>query len=140
MKLNIGNRELKIKFAYEPTLKGRLVSRLAGLQKEVKTEEENLLKVEDMMLIIPDMILVGLQKCHREEYGYNYDNNEGKEEQMAKVYSLMDEYFEEENADLMALYNRLQEEMLQNSFLSSLFDREKAKVSGKNANEASAEN
>ena len=140
MKLKIGNKELTVKFSFEPTLKGRLISKLASLQKDVKTEEENLLKVEDMMLVLPEMLLVGLQKYHKAEFGYDYDNNEGREDQMSKVFALMDDYFDEENADLMVLYNGLQEEMLQNSFLSSLFRKELAEANSKKANKKNEKN
>lgn len=121
MTLKIGDKELKVKFAFEPTLKGRVISRMGKMGKEAATEEENMLKVEDMMLLLPDLLLVGLQKFHSDEYGYDYDTNEGKQEQLSKVFCLMDDYFDEDGADLMKLYNELQEEMLKNGFLASLF-------------------
>lgn len=127
MNLKIGDKEFNVQFAYEPTLKGRLISKLAKMEKEAKNTEENLLKVEDMMLLLPEILLIGLQKFHRDEFGYNYDNNEGKDEQLSKVFGMIDDYFDDETSDLLELYNGLTEEMMKNSFLSSLFNKEMEK-------------
>lgn len=124
MKLKIGEKELKIKFGYKPTLKERLISRIVKTSKTNGEDEiENMEKIEDLLLFLPEILLVGLQ-IHHEEYRYDYDTKEGKEEQLEKAFNLIDEYASSEGADLMKLFNDLQEEMKNDSFLASLFRKE----------------
>jgi hypothetical protein len=123
-----GDRELNVKFAYEPTLKSHILSKMAKMEKGVGTDEENVDMIENLMLMIPEILLVGLQKFHKDEFGYDYDSEDGKDAKMSEVFKLMDEYFDEEGADLMELYQGLEEELMKDSFLSSLFNQEKAKA------------
>lgn len=133
MKLNIGDKEFSIKFGYKPTLKERLISRIVKMsnangKKENENEEENenstekMEQLEDLLLFLPEILLIGLQ-VHHPEYRYDYDTKEGKEEQLEKAFDLIDEYSTSENADLMKLFNDFQEEMNSDSFLSRLFQK-----------------
>lgn len=124
MKLKIGEKELKIKFGYKPTLKERLISRIVKTSRTNGEDEvENMEKIEDLLLFLPEILLIGLQ-VHHEEYRYDYDTKEGKEEQLEKAFNLIDEYASSDDADLMKLFNDLQEEMKNDSFLASLFQKE----------------
>lgn len=124
MKLKIGEKELNIKFGYKPTLKERLISRIVKMSRIGSEDEaESMEKVEDMLLLLPEILLVGLQ-VHHEDFRYDYDTKEGKEEQLNKAFDLIDEYSTQDDADLMQLFNDLQDEMKNDSFLSSLFQRE----------------
>lgn len=124
MKLKIGEKELKIKFGYKPMLKERLISRIVKTGKtDGEDEVENMEKIEDLLLFLPEILLVGLQVNH-EEYRYDYDTKEGKEEKLEKAFDLIDEYASSDDADLMKLYNDLQVEMKNDSFLASLFRKE----------------
>ncbi len=126
MKLKIGEKELNVKFGFEATLKTRLLSRMAKMEKE---KEGGMESMEDMMLFLPDVLLIGLQKFHSDEYGFNYENREGKNEQLEKMFPLIEEYFDSnEEEDAITLYNGLTEEMLQNGFLKSQFQKELAKA------------
>jgi hypothetical protein len=77
-----------------------------------------------MMEIVPEMILVGAQKFHSKEYGYDYKTEAGKEEAMSKIYALLDDYFEEEDADFSDLMESLQAELMENGFLAKMFKKE----------------
>lgn len=128
MKLKIGEKELSIKFGYKPTLKSRVISkvvRMSGVSDD--GGDVNLEKVEDLLLFLPELLLIGLQ-VHHEEYRYNYDTEEGKQEQLDKAFSLVEEYLEQDDSDFMELFSGLQEAMLQDSFLASLFRKEKKKA------------
>ena len=83
--------------------------------------------LDAIMSILPELVLAGVQKFHKEEYGYNYLTGEGKEEQLDKIYALLDDYFDTEDADFQELYGDLQKELLDNGFLASMFRAEKAK-------------
>lgn len=124
MKLKIGEKELNIKFGYKPTLKERIISRIIKTStRQDDDETENMERIEDLLLLLPEVLLVGLQVYH-EEYRYNYDTKEGKQEQLDKAFNLIDEYAMRKEADLMKLFNDLQEEMKNDSFLASLFQKE----------------
>lgn len=124
--IKFGEKEYNIKFAYEPTLKSRILSKIASLEDELKNGINSADKAEDMMLLIPEIILIGLQKFHRNDFGYDYDSESGKQEQLSKVFDLVDDYFDcNEDASALDLYDKLQEEMLANSFLSKIFQKEK---------------
>ena len=124
MKLNIGKKELNIKFGYKPTLKERVISkvvRMGNVQKE--DGSTNLEKVEDLLLYLPELLLVGMQ-VHHEDYRYDYDTKEGKEKQLEKAFALIEEYMDGEDADVMELFNKLNDALTEDSFLASLFRQE----------------
>lgn len=129
MKLKIGEKELNIKFGYEPTLKGKILSRMAKLEKATGADaERGFDEIEELLLLLPEILLIGLQVHHSDEYGYDYDTEEGKQEQLKKMFSFMDEYCDGKDADLTKLYNDLEEAMLKNGFLKSLFQKEQKKI------------
>lgn len=124
MKLRIGEKELNIKFGYKPTLKERLISKIVKMSRtDGEDENESMEKMEDLLLFLPEILLIGLQ-VHHEDFRYDYDTKEGKEEQLNKAFDLIDEYSTQDGADLMQLFNDLQEEMRNDSFLASLFQKE----------------
>lgn len=124
MKLKIGKNEYSIKFGYKPTLKERLISRIVRASRTNSDDEiENMEKIEDLLLFLPEILLVGLQ-THHKDFRYDYDTKEGKEEQLEKAFDLVDEYASSEGADLMKLFNDLQDAMKEDSFLASLFRKE----------------
>lgn len=135
MTLKIGEKELKISFSYEPTLKSRLLSRLAKMSTQLGENDGDLEKVEDMLLFIPEVVLIGLQKEH-EEYRYNLDTKENYDEKLEKVFSLVAEYLDSGENDALELFNQLQEELTANGFLKKMFEKEmekaKAETSDKN--------
>lgn len=125
MKLNIGENEINIKFGYKPTLKERIISKVVKMSK-VSNEEDgtDMEKVEDLLLFLPELLLVGMQ-VHHEDYRYNYDTGEGKEEQLERAFTLIEEYTESEGADIMELFNKIQEALTEDSFLAGLYRKEK---------------
>lgn len=128
MKLKIGDKELSIQFAYKPTLKERVISKIVKIANITAEDgETDIEKVEDLLLYLPEVLLVGLQ-MHHEEYRYNYDTKNGKEEQLDKTFNLIDEYSVQEDSSLIQLFNDLQEEMQKNSFLAKLFQEEQKKA------------
>lgn len=129
MIIKIKNKEYKIKFGYKPTLKERIISKVVRFSNI--TNENDLEKVEDLLLFLPELILVGLQVNH-EEFRYNIDTGEGKEEQLEKSFNLIEDYLEEDNADILDLFVRLQEALTEDSFLSALFQKEQSSVKMQN--------
>lgn len=129
MKLKIGEKELSVKFGYKPTLKGRIISRMVKVADlEGEDGETDIGKVEDLLLFLPEVLLAGLQVYHKDEYGYDYETGFGKEEKLEKVFDLMEQYCSDEGGDVIKLFERLQEAMLQDGFLKSLFQKEQEKL------------
>lgn len=128
MKLKIGEKEFNIKFGYKPTLKERIISKFVNFSNITdKDGNANLEKIEDLMLFLPELLLVGLQ-VHHKDFRYDYDSGEGKSEQLDKTFKLVEEYMDSEGADAMILFNQLQEVLLQDSFLKGLFHKEKKEM------------
>lgn len=128
MKLKIGENEYSIKFAYKPTLKERIISKFVKYATVTDEDgETDLEKVEDLLLFLPEALLVGLQ-VHHKEFKYNCDTGEGREEQLDKAFGLVEEYMESEGADAKEFLDKLQEALLQDGFLRSLFQTEQKKA------------
>lgn len=124
MKINIGEKELNIKFGYKPTLKEKIISKVMKLSNTTGEDGgTDLEKVEEMLLFLPELLLVGMQ-VHHKDYRYNYDTKEGKEEQLDKAFALVEEYMESKDANIMEFFNKLQEALTEDSFLANLFRKE----------------
>ena len=127
MTLKVGENEFKITFGYEETLKSRLLSRMAKMSVDMGENGGDLEKVEDMLLFIPEVVLVGLQKEH-EEYRYNLDTKENYEEKKNMAFLLVAEYLDDGENDAIELFDALQEEMTRNGFLKKMFENEVEKA------------
>lgn len=139
MKLNIGGKELNIKFGYKPTLKERIISKVVKMSEvKDKNEKVDMEKIEDLLLFLPELLLVGMQ-VHHKDYRYDYDTKEGKEEQLEKTFALVEEYMESENADIMDFFNKMQEALTEDSFLASLFQKEQKAEAAEQAVQPKAE-
>lgn len=133
LKIKFGETELSIKYGYEVTAKSGILKKLIAVDemglgdKKDEKEVDMAGALDAIMSILPELVLAGVQKFHKDEYGYNYLTGEGKEEQLDKIYALLDDYFDAEDADFQELYGDLQKELLDNGFLASMFRAEKAK-------------
>ena len=122
--IKIGEKEYKIQFGYIATAKSGIIRDLANIERMIGDGESAIENLDKILMFIPEIMLVGLQKFHREEFGYNYDTKEGKDEAFEKVSQLVDDYFDGEDADFKGLFNSLEEELLHNGFLSNMFNEE----------------
>ena len=120
MELTLAGKPYQIKFAYTPVVKSGILKKLASMTNGDEAGA-GLDSIDKIMNILPELILVGLQKNHKKDFGYVYDTNAGKAEKLSKVYDALDDYFESDDADFMELFKSLQDELLENSFLSKMF-------------------
>ena len=128
MKIKINEKEYDIKYGYKPTLKERVISKVVRLQSIADENGEiNFEKIEDLLLYMPELLLVGLQ-VHHEDFRYNYDTGDGKEEQLEKAFNLIEEYCDQEDADIMDLFNKLNGALEEDSFLSNMLQKERAEL------------
>lgn len=141
LKIKVNDREYTIKFGYEPTLKSRLLSRVAKMTVNMKQDaEENLEQIENMLLFVPEMVLIGLQKFHSDEFGYNLDTNDGYEEAKNKVFSLVGDYVDTGDVDITDFFTELEEELTSNGFLKKMFEKEVEKAQANSDSKKKAEN
>lgn len=131
LNLKLGKAQFSIYYGYEATVRSKILKKLASLATEDE-DEDSFDRLGVMMEVVPELLLVGLQKYHSDEYGYNYKTEEGKEESLSKVYELLDDYFEGEDANFTDLMESLQEELMNNGFLSKMFAREVEKQNTEN--------
>lgn len=123
MKIKLNGKEYTVKFGYAPVVKNKIIPRLIGMEQQ----GEGLEVIDNMLEFLPEFLLVGLQKFHADEFGFDFDDKEAKEKQLVKVYDLLDDYLDPENeegGDLQSLYNDLTAEMEKNSFLSKMLAEE----------------
>ena len=128
--IKFGDKEYQIQFGYIVTAKSGIIGKIANIEKMMNgemTPEE----IDKFLMFIPEIVLVGLQKFHRDEFGYDYNTDEGKDVALDKVGSLVDDYFDREDADFNKLLDTLTEELMNNSFLSKLFREEQENQSKK---------
>ena len=122
--LKLGKAQYSIYYGYEATVRSGIIKKLAAMSRSNNEATDNFDKIEVVLDILPELLLVGLQKFHKNEYGYNYKTEEGKEEALDKVYSLLDDYFETEDADFSELLETLQNQLTENGFLAKILKKE----------------
>ena len=132
LNLKLGKAQLSIRFGYEATVRSGIIKRLVHM---TTIDKGNLEYMDIIMELVPEMILVGAQKFHSAEYGYDYKTEDGKEQALSKIYSLLDDYFEEEDANFMDLMESLQNELMNNGFLAKMFKEEVKKTEKKEEKE-----
>lgn len=141
LKIKVNDKEYTIKFGYEPTLKSRLLSRVAKMTVNMKQDaQENLEQIENMLLFVPEMVLIGLQKFHSDEFGYNLDTNDGYEEAKNKAFSLVGDYVDTGDVDITDFFTELEEELTSNGFLKKMFEKEVEKAQATSDSKKKAEN
>lgn len=118
LNLVFGDKEYNIKFGYKATVRTGLVNKVIAMEDDKITDED---RISKGLLILPEMLLVGLQHEHEDEFGFNYDSEEEKEKKIDSIMDMLDVYFDNENSDFYELFNSLQEEMLNNGFLAAMF-------------------
>lgn len=120
MKIALGGKEYTIKFGYKAVVESKIIQKLVALETDNTTELE---AVDKILGFLPEFLLVGLQKFHKDEFGFA--NEDEKKDRLDKVFDLLDDYFEDENGgDFKDLYQGLSKELEDNSFLSKLLTQE----------------
>lgn len=119
-KIKIGEKEYKIYFGYAATVKSGIIRKLVNLEKS----KDDMESVDDILLFLPELLLVGLQKFHSDEFGFNMNDPKDKEAKMAEAFDLLDTYFEMKESDIQTLYSTIQNELIENGFLAGMFRKE----------------
>lgn len=114
--LKVGNKEYKLRYGYGVLSTSNILDRISN----PTGGDENSNPLKEMMKVLTELVLAGMQKHHADEFGYETDSE--KKECLKKIYDLLDQY-EDESEDTDAgfnLFNSLQEELEKNGFLSGV--------------------
>lgn len=119
--LKIGKKEYKIYYAMQPTLQSKILSKLAKVED---VEEWGIENIGDLFTMVAELLLVGLQKFHAEDFGCNFATGEGVDDALSKTFSLLDDYADSEDINFFELFHSLESEMLENGFFAKMFRQE----------------
>ena len=125
MKITLNGKEYTVKFGYEATVKSGLLKKVAQLQMA----EDGLDAIEKILSFLPEFLLIGLQKYHSDEFGFDLDNEDEKQKQVSKMFCILDDYFDNDNengGDIKTTFQSLEGELEKNSFLSKLLEQEQS--------------
>lgn len=128
-KVKIGKAEYSVYFAMQPTVQSGILKKLAAVDTSGDFDAG---KIGDLLSTMTELLLIGLQKFHKDKFGFNYLTGEGKEEALAKAYDLMDDLAtaEDDGSEnpYFDLFNKLQGELLENGFFAKMLRQEQEKV------------
>lgn len=111
----VGDKEYKVKYGYRVLCNSNLIDKVTSIGNDNNS-------FKGAMKTVAELILAGLQKYHKDEFGYDTESEE--EAAINKVYDLMDEYEEESTEENVqnayTLFERCNEELMKNGFLSQM--------------------
>lgn len=111
--LKVNNKEYKLVFGYGALLKTDILDRIQNSNKE---------GLKGAISLLPELLLVGLQKIHKDEFGWETESE--KEVALDKIYDLLDEYESESTDDNpqdgFMLLQQMNDELGKNGFLSRI--------------------
>lgn len=114
----VGDKEYKVKFGYRVLAGTDLIERVS----EISTRKNGKSVLQDMLQTLGELILAGLQKNHSEEFGYTTESE--KSEALNKVYDLLDLYEDESTEENpqngFILFEKANDELMKNGFLSQM--------------------
>ena len=114
-KLTVGDKEYKVKFGYRVLGTTDLIDKVTTM---VVVKDETT-PFRNMIHVMGELLLAGLQKYHSEEFGYDTDAE--KSQKLSLVFDLIDQYEEEGTEDNpqdgYVLFEKLQNDLEENGFL-----------------------
>lgn len=131
MTITMNGKEYNIKFGNKAVARAGFISKLAriGVMQSSTGDGVGAIEgMEQMYLLMPQILLAGLQANHSDEFGYNLTTGKGCDKQLSKVEDMLDHFVDEENGDFLKLQEDVTNEILHNGFLKRLFEEETAKA------------
>lgn len=120
--LKIGEKEYKIQFGYKATADSEILKDMMQLDKT----QDDMETIETVLALLPKLLLVGLQKYHKDEFECDLTNISGSDAE-SKVCDLLDDYFDDADNSEGGIFQILQRELVDNGFLSKLIVQGKGK-------------
>lgn len=131
MTITMNGKEYNIKFGNKAVARAGFISKLAriGVMQSDPDDSVGALEgAEKMYLLMPQILLAGLQANHSDDFGYDLATGKGHDELLIKVEDMLDHFVDEENGDFLKLQEDVTNEILHNGFLKKLFEEETAKA------------
>lgn len=131
MTITMNGKEYNIKFGNKAVARAGFISKLArigAMQSDPDDSAGALEGAEKMYLLMPQILLAGLQANHSDEFGYNLTTGKGRDEQLGKVEDMLDHFVDKEDGDFLKLQEDITNEILHNGFLKRLFEEETVKA------------
>lgn len=117
----VSGKEYKVRFGYRVLCTTNLIDRVVNISNQKDGDHA----FQNMISTVAELLLAGMQKCHRDEF--KYETEEEKKIQLDKIYELLDQYEdesdEENTQDGYTMFENLQEELMENGFLSGVLKR-----------------
>lgn len=121
----VNDNEYKIKYSYRVLCETDLIDRVIDTMATTDESKDGATQFKDLLKLTAELLLAGLQKFHRDEFGYDTDSE--KKEKLFIVYDMIDDYEdehrdepEESRKDSATLFIDLQGELENNGFLSRI--------------------
>ncbi len=115
----IHGKEYKVRFTYRMICKDDLLDKVSNLDLENLDVREI---VDKLTTTTAELLLAGLQKYHKDEFGYETDEEKAK--RIDEMLDLFDDYEDESTEDneqsASTLFKDLQGELEKNGFLSTM--------------------
>ena len=121
----VNDKEYKVRFGYGVLSRSDLIDRVINATAP-RDDKDPADAIKDMVGLTAELLLAGLQKRHKDEFGYETDSE--REEAFALVCDLIDDYEDEASEEERekglhngyTLFNDLQDELAKNGFLAQL--------------------
>ena len=111
---SVNDKTYKVKFGYGVLTQSDILTQVSSMGA--------INNPKDMIKMLPELILVGLQKKHKDEFGY--ETEEEKKIAYDKVCDLLDDYEDESTEENpqngFILFEKASQELEKNGFLSGM--------------------
>lgn len=111
---SVNDKTYKVKFGYGVLTQSDILTQVSSMG--------SIANPQDMIKMLPELILVGLQKKHKDEFGY--ETEEEKKIAYDKVCDLLDDYEDESTEENphngFTLFEKASQELEKNGFLSGM--------------------
>lgn len=140
--IKVNDKQYKLKFGYASLYRTGILRKLQDSQSifekdENKDKDEDkdgvtFDKIEKLMSVTAEAFLIGLQKYHKDEFGYETESE--REKMIDKVCDLFDDLADEdETIGVMEIFTMINEELVEQGFLARLFKSAQEIVSQEDA-------
>ena len=113
---SVNDKTYKVKFGYGVLSQSDILTKVATMG--------NINNTKDMIAMLPELILTGLQRKHKDEFGY--ETEEEKRVAYEKVCDLLDDYEDESTEENpkngYILFEKASKELENNGFLSGIMN------------------
>ena len=116
----IHGKEYKVRYGYRTVCENDILDRVMNIGNSKDGTAKGL--INNLVETTAELLLVGLQKYHSKEFGYNSDDE--RQIRVNQIIDMFDDYedesTEEHKQDAATLLKDLQEELEKNGFLSAI--------------------